>query len=58
MEKLLSPRDLAGYVGVPISTVYEWNYRRSGPTAIRLGKHIRYREVDVERWLAERQKAS
>ena len=58
MEKLLSPLDLAGYLGVPRSTVYEWRYKGTGPPASRVGKHIRYREADVERWLRERQKVS
>jgi excisionase family DNA binding protein len=58
VDKLLSPADLAQLLEVPRSTIYEWNYRRSGPPAIRVGKHVRYREADVERWLRERQKAS
>lgn len=58
VEKMLSPLDLAGVCAVPLSTVYEWNYKGTGPPVIRLGKHVRYREADVERWLAERQKAS
>jgi predicted DNA-binding transcriptional regulator AlpA len=55
---MLSPLDLAGVCAVPLSTVYEWNYKGTGPPVIRLGKHVRYREADVERWLAERLKAS
>jgi excisionase family DNA binding protein len=58
VDKLLSPADLAQLLEVPRSRIYEWNYRRSGPPAIRVGKHVRYREADVERWLRERQKAS
>lgn len=57
MEKLLSPRELAEYVGVPLSTVYQWNYARSGPPPIRVGKHIRFRECDIETWLRDREKA-
>ncbi len=52
-ERLLSPRDLAELCQVPIATVYRWNYTGTGPTVLRLGKHVRYREGDVERWLAE-----
>jgi excisionase family DNA binding protein len=58
MEKLLSPTDLAQYLDVPRSTIYEWNYKRTGPPAIRIGKHVRYRLADVERWLGTRQKVS
>lgn len=58
VEKLLTPMDLAGLLEVPRSTVYEWNYKGTGPPLIRVGKHVRYREDDVERWLAERQRSS
>ena len=51
MEKLISPTELANYLGVPLSTIYEWRYRGTGPRGVRLGKHVRYRMSDVERWL-------
>lgn len=50
-EPLLSPQDLSDLCGVPIGTVYQWNYRRVGPRAIKVGKHVRYRPADVEAWL-------
>jgi excisionase family DNA binding protein len=58
VDKLLSPTALAALLEVPRSTVYEWNYKGTGPPAIRVGKHVRYRETDIERWLLERQRAS
>lgn len=58
METLLSPIDLAEYLGVPISTIYRWNYVGSGPPLLRIGRHIRYRTTDVEKWLASHEKAS
>lgn len=51
MEKLLSPEELADQLGVPIGTIYRWNYVRSGPPAIKVGRHVRYRPADVDRWL-------
>ena len=48
---LLSPDELASYLGVPKETVYQWNHRRVGPPAIKVGRHLRYRAADVERWL-------
>lgn len=51
MSDLLSPQDLAEWLGVPVRTVYRWNHERSGPQAIRVGKHVRYRRDDVEAWL-------
>lgn len=48
---LFSPADLADYLGVPLATVYRWRSQRDGPTGIRVGRHVRYRSVDVEQWL-------
>jgi len=51
--RLLSPEDLAEYLGVPLATVYRWRARRTGPPGLRVGKHVRYRREVVERWLDE-----
>jgi excisionase family DNA binding protein len=48
---LFSPATLAAYLDVPIATVYTWNYHRSGPPALHVGRHVRYRRADVEAWL-------
>ena len=53
-DQLLTPQELADLAQVPLSTVYRWNHNRSGPRVIHVGKHARYRRVDVEAWL-ERQ---
>ena len=49
--RLLSPIELADYLGVPLATVYHWRAHHGGPIGIRVGRHIRYRTHDVERWL-------
>ena len=54
-RRLLSPDELALYLGVPRATVYRWRSRREGPCGIRVGRHVRYRLEEVERWLDERQ---
>lgn len=52
MERdLLSPAELADLLGIPVGTVYQWNYRHVGPRKISVGRHIRYRRSDVEAWL-------
>jgi len=48
---LLSPDELASYLAVPLATVYRWHSRREGPPGIRVGRHLRYRLDDVDRWL-------
>lgn len=51
MSDLLSPQQLADYLGVPVRTVYAWNHQGTGPTPIRVGKHVRYRPSEVDAWL-------
>ena len=51
--KLLSVQDLSNYLGVPVNTLYQCRTKGYGPAGRRIGKHIRYREADVEAWVAE-----
>jgi excisionase family DNA binding protein len=54
MKDMLSPADLAEFVGVPVRTVYAWRHAGEDPPGYRVGKHVRYRREDVEAWLAAR----
>jgi excisionase family DNA binding protein len=49
--KLYTADGLAQYLGVPLATVYRWNYAGTGPRPVKVGRFVRYRAVDVERWL-------
>jgi excisionase family DNA binding protein len=51
LDRLLTPQQLAAYLGVPVTTLYAWRYRGEGPPGFRVGKHLRYRWQDVERWV-------
>jgi excisionase family DNA binding protein len=48
---LLSVRQLADYLAVPVSTVYQWRTQGRGPSGFRVGKQVRYRTSDVVEWL-------
>jgi len=50
----LSPAELAAREGVPLATVYSWNYTGDGPRYFKAGRHVRYRVADVEQWERER----
>jgi excisionase family DNA binding protein len=50
---LLRPDELASLLGIPLATIYRWRSRGDGPCGIRVGRHVRYRRDDVERWLDE-----
>lgn len=51
-ERLVSPGELAAYLAVPVETVYGWRSKGVGPRGLRVGKHVRHRKADIERWLA------
>jgi excisionase family DNA binding protein len=48
---LASAEEVADFLGVPLNTVYVWNHRRTGPTAHKVGRHLRYKWAEVEAWL-------
>lgn len=50
-DHLDTPERLAEYLGIPVKTLYQWRHRGVGPRAIKVGRHLRYRPSDVERWL-------
>jgi excisionase family DNA binding protein len=50
-ERLLSVAEVASYLGVPVKTLYQWRHKGVGPRAMRVGRHLRYRRSEVDRWL-------
>lgn len=54
LERLITPTELAEYLGVPIATLYVWRHRRLGPPSFKAGRHLRYRRRDVEQWIDNR----
>ena len=57
-EQLIDVEALAEYLDVPAATVYRWNYLGTGPSLIKVGRHVRYRSSDVEAWLETRTTAA
>lgn len=49
---LVSPKELAAHLGMPVATIYQWRYRGEGPPGFKFGNHVRYRWADVEAWIA------
>jgi predicted DNA-binding transcriptional regulator AlpA len=52
-DRLVDIQELAFYLQIPVKTLYAWRYRRVGPPAIRVGRHLRYRWQDIAAWLAD-----
>lgn len=50
---LMNRAEVARYLGVPDRTLDTWRRRRSGPPAMKVGRHLRWRLEDVDRWLAD-----
>ncbi len=58
MPEYLTPAQLAELFQVPESTLQEWRYRGTGPKYAKVGKHVRYRRTEVDRWLAQQEQAA
>ncbi len=50
-DRLLTLEDVAGYLQVPVKTLYDWRHRGVGPRGLRVGRYVRYRQADVDAWL-------
>ena len=51
IEELVSGKDVAGKFKLPEKTLAEWRSRGIGPPYLKIGRHVRYRPVDIETWL-------
>jgi len=56
-ERLVSVQELASYLDVPVKTIYAWRYHGQGPRGFRVGRHVRFRWLDVQVWLSEQMAA-
>jgi excisionase family DNA binding protein len=57
VEALWTAEQVAEYLSVPLGTLYQWSHRRQGPKVMRVGRYLRYRKVDVDRWLRSRERS-
>lgn len=51
LDPLLMIDELAVYLGVPITTIYEWRQTSGGPVGIRMGRHLKFAVSDVRIWI-------
>lgn len=52
-DPLLDPRALAAYLNITEEALEKWRASKRGPAFVRVGRLIRYRQSDVDRWLRE-----
>lgn len=57
LEPLLDITELANYLGVPVSTVYDWRSRGHGPVAYRFGKRLKFALSDVREWMQQQRES-
>ncbi len=50
---MIDVHTLAGYLGVPVSTIYDWRTQHKGPTGHRFGKHVMFAVCDVKAWVEQ-----
>jgi len=50
--------ELASYLGLPVSTVYDWRVHGRGRAAYRFGNHLKFAVSDVRAWMAEQRAVS
>lgn len=51
LEPLLNIDELADYLGVPVSTIYDWRTNGKDPRAYRFGKRIMFGITDIRAWM-------
>jgi excisionase family DNA binding protein len=52
LPRLLTTKEVAAYLKVPVATLHAWRYRGVGPRAFPMGRGLRYPEDDLLRWVA------
>lgn len=51
MDRYLTTAEVAGVARTSPSTVRYWRHIGYGPTGVRIGKRVLYRETDVTAWI-------
>lgn len=51
LEPLVSLKELAGYLGVPVSTVHDWRSNGAGPLGYRFGERVMFAISDIQAWM-------
>ncbi len=51
VDRLMTLQEVSERLGVPVGTLYQWRSRGAGLRGIKLGRHVRVRESELERFL-------
>ncbi|WP_457029734.1 helix-turn-helix transcriptional regulator [Kitasatospora sp. P5_F3] len=47
-------QELAEFLGLPTQSIYQMNWKGTGPRSFKVGRHRRYDPADVRQWLEAR----
>ena len=53
-DRLLSHDEAARFLNIPPKTLYQMNWKKTGPRSFRVGRHRKYDLGDIRAWLEER----
>ena len=53
LPAVISLRDAAAYIGIREATLRDWRVDRKGPPAVKYGRLVRYRPIDLDQWIAD-----
>lgn len=52
-DRYLGPTEVAEILGVPVETIYQWRYKRTGPPGFRVGRHLRFDPRALRTWVEQ-----
>lgn len=53
-DRLLTPRETAAYLGSSVSALSQYRALGIGPLYFKIGKMVRYRISDIDKWLEDK----
>ncbi|AFJ35075.1 MULTISPECIES: helix-turn-helix transcriptional regulator [Mycobacterium] len=58
MNDIMYASSVSAETGVNAATLRYWRHAGIGPASFKLGRRVVYRRSEVERWIAEQEKAT
>ncbi|MCK2237819.1 MULTISPECIES: AlpA family transcriptional regulator [unclassified Crossiella] len=52
IDRLWTAEETAGFLGVPLKTLYQWRWKGTGPRGRKVGRHLRFDPAVVRAWVA------
>jgi excisionase family DNA binding protein len=56
VPETLTPTQASAYLQIPVETLRRWRGLGTGPKFAKVGRHVRYRPAELDRWLQQRER--